>query len=76
MICDNLPCPLLLRSNYMDQHIWDLMPILQEIELASGVIVKIMSKRIDKDCMPSLTKHLVMEVKKKRQRDRKDACLD
>lgn len=53
VICDDLPCPLLLGTNYMDQHIRALMPVLQEVELAICAVIKIMRKRINKNYMPS-----------------------
>lgn len=42
VMCDSLSLFLLLGTNYMDQHIWSIMPILQDIEMASEATLTIL----------------------------------
>lgn len=46
VVCDALPCPILLGTHFIDQQAWKVMPMLQMVEMASGAMMRILRKRV------------------------------
>ena len=70
LVCNDLPCPILLGTSFLNHHIWSISPMTQRIETASGCTLPILGRGQVKNFPPTKVQPFSIDYPT-RHRDRK-----